>query len=190
MPDMVKLALAQVDFVVGDVEGNTGKILDKCRYACSEMQADLVVFPELSICGYPPEDLLFHSGMRSRIAQAVETIRTTVNDTAVMFGYPEYDGDCIYNSAVIFKKGEILAKYRKCLLPNYRVFDEKRYFASGKSPTVFKLNGRVILRPPVGLLALRQLLLSMALPMNLRVRRKESMLSEGVYKKSEFRQFI
>ncbi|MBJ90219.1 MAG: NAD+ synthase [Woeseia sp.] len=141
MTDRVKLALAQLDFIVGDVEGNTAKILDKCQHACFEMQADLVVFPELSICGYPPEDLLFHSGLQSRIAQAIETIRTTVKGTAVMFGYPEYDGDSIYNSAVVFKKGETLAKYRKCLLPNYRVFDEKRYFVSGKGPTVFKLNG-------------------------------------------------
>ena len=141
MTDKVTVALAQLDFIVGDVEGNTQKILDNCQRARSEIQADLVVFPELSICGYPPEDLLFHSGLRARIAQAVETIRTSVRETAVMFGYPEHDGDSIYNSAVVFKDGVCLARYRKSLLPNYRVFDEKRYFTPGKDAGVFKING-------------------------------------------------
>jgi NAD+ synthase (glutamine-hydrolysing) len=141
MNDKVSIALAQLDLIVGDVAGNTGKILDYSNRAHDEMQADLVVFPELSVCGYPPEDLLFHSGLKNRVNDAVERIRTSVRNIAVLFGFPEYDGNDIYNSAVVFRDGEILARYRKQLLPNYRVFDEERYFTAGKDASVFSLNG-------------------------------------------------
>ncbi len=141
MTSKLTVALAQLDLVVGDVAGNTGKILEYCGRAHEEMGADLVVFPELAICGYPPEDLLFHSGLRRRISDALEKIRTTVRDIAVLVGYPEYDGDDIYNAAVVFRNGKTLAQYRKHLLPNYRVFDEQRYFKPGKRPAVFALNG-------------------------------------------------
>jgi NAD+ synthase (glutamine-hydrolysing) len=141
MTDRVSIALAQVDLVVGDVTGNTEKILEYCDRARDEFQADLVIFPELSICGYPPEDLLFHSGLRRRVDNAVDKIRTSVRDIAVLFGYPEYDGDSIYNSSVVFRNGQTLAHYRKRLLPNYRVFDEMRYFAPGKDASVFSLKG-------------------------------------------------
>jgi NAD+ synthase (glutamine-hydrolysing) len=141
MTDRIKVALAQLDLVVGDVAGNTRKILEYCQRAHDEMQADLVVFPELSISGYPPEDLLFHSGLRRRVDAAIEEIRTTVRDIAVLIGYPEYDNDEIYNAAIVFKDGELLAQYRKHLLPNYRVFDEERYFTAGKQPAIFSLNG-------------------------------------------------
>ena len=126
MADKIVIALAQLDLVVGDVAGNTQRILDYCRQAHDEIRADLVVFPELSISGYPPEDLLFHTGLQARVANAVEKIRTEVRDIAVLFGYPEYDDGEIYNAAAVFKDGEMLASYRKQLLPNYRVFDEER----------------------------------------------------------------
>jgi NAD+ synthase (glutamine-hydrolysing) len=141
MGDRISVALAQLDFVVGDVEGNTDRILDYCVRARDEMQADLVVFPELSICGYPPEDLLFHSGFQRRVASAMERIRSTTRDIAVLVGYPEFEGDEIYNAAVIFKDGDPVAQYRKHLLPNYRVFDEERYFTAGREAAVFTLNG-------------------------------------------------
>ena len=141
MSDNVTIALAQVDLVVGDVAGNTEKICEYSARARDALRADLVVFPELSICGYPPEDLLFHSGLRRRVDNAVDSIRSSVKDIAVLFGFPEYDGDSIYNSAVVFRNGEVLAHYRKRLLPNYRVFDEVRYFTAGKDSSVFSLNG-------------------------------------------------
>jgi NAD+ synthase (glutamine-hydrolysing) len=141
MADKIVIALAQIDLVVGDVAGNTRRILDYCQRAHDELQADIVAFPELSISGYPPEDLLFHSGLQARVNEAVETIRREVRDIAVLIGYPEYDGDDIYNSAVVFKDGQVLAGYRKQLLPNYRVFDEERYFKAGSKPSVFLLNG-------------------------------------------------
>ena len=141
MNDKIIVALAQLDLIVGDVSGNTQKILDYSARAHDEMLADLVVFPELSISGYPPEDLLFHSGLQRRVDEAIAVIRDSIRDIAVLVGFPEYDGEDIYNSCAVFKDGAVLAHYRKQLLPNYRVFDEQRYFSAGKEPAVFSLGG-------------------------------------------------
>jgi len=144
MQSNVTIALAQLDLVVGDVVGNTAKILDYSARARDEMQADLVVFPELSICGYPPEDLLFHSGLRHMTEKAVAEIRDTVRDIAVIIGFPEYVDDQIFNSCAVFHDGELISKYRKKRLPNYSVFDEERYFTAGKDAAVFRINGIAI----------------------------------------------
>jgi NAD+ synthase (glutamine-hydrolysing) len=141
MTDKITVALAQLDLLVGDVTGNTQKILDYAARARDDWQADLIVFPELSVCGYPPEDLLFHSGLRRRVEHAMETIRDSVRGIAVLVGFPDYQDDDIFNACAVFKDGEVLAHYRKHLLPNYRVFDEKRYFTAGTSASVFTLNG-------------------------------------------------
>lgn len=141
MTDKITVALAQLDLTVGDVAGNTQKILDSAKQAREKMLADLVVFPELSICGYPPEDLLFHSGLRRRVEDAVEKIRASARDIAVLIGFPEYHGNDIYNACVVFRDGKVLARYRKHLLPNYAVFDEERYFTAGTEASVFTLNG-------------------------------------------------
>ena len=141
MTDKITIALAQFDYVVGDVAGNTQKILDHAARARDDMRADLVVFSELSVCGYPPEDLLFHAGLRRRIEKALETIRDSVRDIAVLVGFPDYQDDDIFNACVVFRDGEVLAHYRKHMLPNYGVFDEKRYFTAGREASVFTLNG-------------------------------------------------
>ena len=140
----VKVALAQVDLAVGDVSGNSAKILDYATRARDELHADLVVFPELSVCGYPPEDLLFHAGLRERIERAIAEIRDSVHGIAVLIGFPEYADDCIYNSCAVFSDGELLCGYRKHLLPNYRVFDEERYFTAGTDASVFRIQGIAI----------------------------------------------
>ena len=142
MSDAVKVALAQVDLVVGDVTGNTAKIIDCAHRARDEDGADIVLFPELALCGYPPEDLLFHAGLRHKVEAAVEQIRTEGAGIAVLVGFPEYSNrKTIYNACAVFKDGKLLASYRKHLLPNYAVFDEKRYFEPGKDASVFRLNG-------------------------------------------------
>lgn len=141
MNNKLKIALAQIDLVVGDVVGNAARITDYAVRARDEMQADLVVFPELSVCGYPPEDLLFHAGLRHRTELAVAEIRESVRGIAVLIGFPEYVKDTIYNSCAVFSDGKLLCGYRKHLLPNYRVFDEERYFTAGREPAVFRLNG-------------------------------------------------
>ncbi len=141
MKNSVILALAQLDFTVGDVAGNTAKILEYSTRARDELQADLVIFPELSVCGYPPEDLLFHSGLRSRVEKALTQIRDSIKGIAVLVGFPEYADDNIHNSCAVFSDGKLLCHYRKQRLPNYSVFDEMRYFTPGKDAAVFSLNG-------------------------------------------------
>ena len=141
MTDKITVALAQLDLVVGDVAGNTQKILEHVAQSRDEMSADLIVFPELSICGYPPEDLLFHAGLRRRVEQAMETIRGSVRDIAVMIGFPDFRDNQIFNACLVLRDGEVLARYHKHLLPNYSVFDEERYFTAGKEASVFTLNG-------------------------------------------------
>jgi NAD+ synthase (glutamine-hydrolysing) len=141
MNNTVTVALAQLDLVVGDVRGNADRIIEYADRARNEMRADLVVFPELSVCGYPPEDLLFHSGLRRRVDEALVRIRDSVRDIAVLIGFPEYHEDDIFNSCAVFRDGQQLAHYRKQILPNYRVFDEVRYFTPGKQASVFSLNG-------------------------------------------------
>jgi len=141
MGDAVKVALAQLDLKVGDVTGNTARIIDHARRARDTEGADLIVFPELSVCGYPPEDLLFHSGLRHAVERSVSEIREQVTGIAILVGFPEYADDVIYNSCAVFRDGRVLAHYRKRLLPNYAVFDEERYFKAGKDAAVFKLKG-------------------------------------------------
>ncbi len=141
MNDSVSVALAQLNLVVGDVAGNTARIIEYAERARDDLRADLVVFPELSVCGYPPEDLLFHAGLRRRVEAAVEKVRSTVRGIAVLLGYPEYVDDRIYNACVVLRDGRPGAHYRKQLLPNYSVFDEERYFEAGTEAATFKING-------------------------------------------------
>ena len=141
MAENIVVALAQLDFVVGDVHGNAERIIETAERAREELGADLVVFPELALSGYPPEDLLFHSGFRKRIRSAIDTIRERVRGVAMLVGFPEYDGDRIYNAAGVWRDGQELARYRKRLLPNYSVFDEERYFEAGKRAAVFSIKG-------------------------------------------------
>jgi len=144
----LRIALAQINVVVGDVAGNVELICATMNEACDQHGADLVVFPELAVCGYPPEDLLFQAGLRRQITPALDQIRAATEGSvcAALVGYPEYDGDEIYNSAALFAGGKCLANYRKHILPNYSVFDEERYFEPGDTPVVVEIKG-----VPVGL---------------------------------------
>ena len=141
MNGKLKVALAQLDLVVGGVADNTDRIVETAERARDELGADLVVFPELALSGYPPEDLLFHSGLRRRVAEGLRRISNDVRGIAVLVGFPEYSGDSIYNACAVYADGRELARYRKCLLPNYSVFDEERYFDAGKEAAVFTLGG-------------------------------------------------
>ena len=141
MDHTVKIALAQLDLAVGDIAGNTKKIIANANRARDELNADLIVFPELGVCGYPPEDLLFHGGFRRSVENAMDEIRNHVIGITVLLGFPEYDDDHIYNACAVFEDGKIVAHYRKQMLPNYSVFDEERYFTAGRDATVFKING-------------------------------------------------
>jgi NAD+ synthase (glutamine-hydrolysing) len=137
----LRCVLAQLNLVVGDVEGNTSRIIAAANRARDEFSADVVMVPELAVSGYPPEDLLFHSGMRSQVARSIGRLKAEVQGITLIAGYPEFDGDHIFNSALVLRDGAVLANHRKACLPNYRVFDEKRYFTPGTKPTVVDLNG-------------------------------------------------
>jgi len=137
----LKVAIAQINPVVGDVAGNVALILHKVAAARDELGAGLVVFPELALCGYPPEDLLFHGNMRRSVGRALEQLCTQVEGISVLVGYPEYEGDRIYNSAALIADGRVVANYRKRLLPNYGVFDEQRYFTAGDQACVVEIAG-------------------------------------------------
>ncbi len=137
----LRIALAQLNTLVGGVAANTEKVLAAARRARDELKADLLLCPELSLSGYPPEDLLFHRGFRHQIDAALARLRAEISGIGVLLGYPEYSGQQIYNSAALIDAGAMLANHRKACLPNYRVFDEKRYFEAGAQPTVTTFHG-------------------------------------------------
>jgi len=137
----LRCVMAQLNLVVGDVDGNTTRIVAAAHEARDRLQADVVLLPELAVSGYPPEDLLFHSGMRTRVARSLERLQDEVRGITLVAGYPEYDGTRIFNAAIVIRDGRVLANHRKACLPNYRVFDEKRYFTPGTDTTVLDLNG-------------------------------------------------
>ena len=141
MSDTLKIALAQLNFLVGDVHGNATRVITATRRARAEFGADLVLFPELTLSGYPPEDLLFHRGFRRQIELGLDRVRQEVQDASVVIGLPEYTRAGIYNSAALISGGVIAAIHRKAELPNYKVFDEKRYFQPGAQPTVVDREG-------------------------------------------------
>lgn len=141
MSASLRIALAQLNLFVGDVAGNTQRLIDTSAQARDELRADLVLFPELSISGYPPEDLLFHSGMRRQVKTALDRVRSETSGITVVAGYPEYAGEDIYNAAAVLRDGATVANYRKLELPNYSVFDEKRYFKHGRDSCIFELKG-------------------------------------------------
>src|SRR5580658_10336242 len=131
MSESLKIALAQLNLLVGDVRGNAARVIESARHARERLGADLVLYPELTLSGYPPEDLLFHRGFRRQIEQGLAQVKGAVTDIAVLVGFPEYTRAGIYNSAALIVRGEIAAIHRKAELPNYKVFDEKRYFRAG-----------------------------------------------------------
>lgn len=141
MSASLRIALAQLNLFVGDVAGNTQRLIDTSAQARDELRADLVLFPELSLTGYPPEDLLFHSGLRRQVKTAMDRVRSETSGITVVAGYPEYAEEGIYNAAAVLRDGTTVANYRKQELPNYSVFDEKRYFKHGRDTCIFELKG-------------------------------------------------
>jgi len=138
MSKSVRLLLAQENFCVGDIHGNTALILEKATEA-KALGVDVVAFPELAVTGYPPEDLLFRPGLHQKVAIALAEIASASVGIAIIVGYPERSGETLYNSAACFSDGALLANYRKQQLPNYSVFDEKRYFTPGQTPTIVEI---------------------------------------------------
>ena len=141
MGESLRIALAQLNLLVGDVKGNAARTIQCARAAHEAHGADVVALPELTLSGYPPEDLLFHRGFRRQIEAGLEEVCRQVPGPCVIVGYPEYTRSTIYNSAAFIAGGAIGAIHRKAELPNYKVFDEKRYFHAGAQPTVVECKG-------------------------------------------------
>jgi NAD+ synthase (glutamine-hydrolysing) len=140
-PKKLRLALGQLNLLVGDVAGNAKKIVAAAERACRDLETDLLVLPELTLSGYPPEDLLFHRGFRVAVEKGMETVRGAKTGCGFLVGFPEYAGTQIFNSAALIEAGQVRATHRKSCLPNYKVFDEKRYFQTGSQPTVVDFRG-------------------------------------------------
>jgi NAD+ synthase (glutamine-hydrolysing) len=136
----LKISLAQLNLFVGDVDGNATRVIEAANAARAQ-GADLVMFPELALAGYPPEDLLFHSGFRQQVQSALARVCRETSGIDVLVGHPEYDEGAIHNSAAFVRGGRVYATHRKQCLPNYKVFDEKRYFTPGRSPTLVDVKG-------------------------------------------------
>jgi len=134
----IRIALAQINVTVGDLEGNRAKIISWMHKA-RDNGAYLATFPELSVSGYPPEDLLLKQHFLADCQDCLNEIAAHSKDMAALVGFPEHCDGKTYNSAALMADGNILGVYRKIELPNYGVFDEKRYFHPGDSPLIFQL---------------------------------------------------
>ena len=132
----MKIALAQINCIVGDITGNANKILDYAKRAY-EGGASLIITPELALCGYPPEDLLFRDDFNRACEQALARLAQQVSGITILIGHPHQENGKLYNAASVIENGEITATYHKQCLPNYGVFDEERYFEAGFEPLVF-----------------------------------------------------
>ena len=140
MNNQLKFALAQINPTVGDLEGNFRKIQDYLQKA-RDLRADVVVFPELAICGYPPEDLLFREGFVRRAEEFILSLAQETKDIIAIVGYPRLREGKLYNSASVLTQQKLISVYDKHALPNYGVFDEKRYFAAGDKATIIEAKG-------------------------------------------------
>tara|TARA_Y100001960_G_scaffold331668_1_gene429421 strand:+ start:336 stop:2081 length:1746 start_codon:yes stop_codon:yes gene_type:complete len=137
-----RVALAQINVTVGDLDANTNKILENIANA-RDSGSDLVVFPELAVTGYPPEDLILKSHFLHDNLRCVEKIIQESKDIAVVCGFVDYDIDT-FNAAIFASNGKLIDTYRKIYLPNYGVFDEERYFRAGQQISIYEINGSKI----------------------------------------------
>jgi len=135
----VRIALAQLNTVVGDIEGNAARVTDALERA-ADAGADLTLVPELALTGYPPEDLLLRPELALASREALDAVAAGVRHGAALIGFVEWNGEC-YNSAALVADGRVQAVYHKRFLPNYGVFDEARYFAAGDAPLVVEVLG-------------------------------------------------
>ncbi|UTA47328.1 NAD+ synthase [Simiduia sp. 21SJ11W-1] len=137
----INLALAQINPMVGDIDGNTALVIETTRQAEQSQHADLVVFPELVLTGYPPEDLLLRPSLEWRIDRALQALCGAGFSAAILVGYPKVVAGRVFNMAGFIHQGRLVAEYAKQCLPNYQVFDEKRYFLPGNQACIVEIAG-------------------------------------------------
>ena len=140
--ETVTFALAQSHFLVGDIATNTEKMRTLALQA-REQGADVIVFPELALLGYPPQDLLLRPSLSGRVKNALSNL-SDIDDIVMIVGYPHVDHHGTFNSAAILHNGHQKGFYHKQVLPNYGVFDERRYFDKGRNQVLFDYKGITI----------------------------------------------
>lgn len=138
---VLTLVMAQLNPLVGDIPGNTALVIEYARRAVRDHGADVVIFPELMLTGYPPEDLLLRPSLDLRVSRAIDEIRTAQLSCHIIFGYPGREDGQLFNMLGVIHGGRLVARHRKNLLPNYQVFDEKRYFAAGDDTCLLDIAG-------------------------------------------------
>lgn len=153
MTDFLRVACAQIDLVVGDIDGNAQRIVDAMAWA-EDSQADVLLFPELALTGYPPEDLVLRDGFVAANIAELRVIAERSASTTSVIGFVDRSGGSnrddaghrrVHNAAALASGGRVRGIYHKCLLPNYGVFDEDRYFAAGQQPgALWEINGAVV----------------------------------------------
>ncbi|MDH2915792.1 MAG: NAD+ synthase [Gallionella sp.] len=136
----MKIAIAQINCLLGDLVGNSAKIADYAHRA-AEQGAEILLTPEMSLCGYPPEDLLLRDGFYRECDRALAELAKQTKDIILIVGHPHQVGDNRFNAASVLRDGKVVATYHKHELPNHSVFDEKRYFEQGHQACVFEAEG-------------------------------------------------
>jgi len=137
----LRIVMAQINLRVGDVAANTQRVIDAAIEARDKQQAQAIIFPELTLSGYPPEDLLMRQGLYRQIDAGLARICSAVKGIHLFVGYPRQQQGALYNAVAVIFNGKIVASYNKQCLPNYGVFDEKRYFSAGSEACVVAIEG-------------------------------------------------
>ncbi|MBI1731775.1 MAG: NAD+ synthase [Gammaproteobacteria bacterium] len=137
----MRIAIAQINLLVGDIDGNCDRILHWSELARTQQRAGLVIFPELALVGYPPDDLLLRPALHDRVRRALKRITAAAGDIDIIVGYPEQADNRLYNSCAWLRRGALYRNYRKQNLPNYGVFDEKRHFISHEALALGEIGG-------------------------------------------------
>ena len=137
----ISIGIVQENPIVGDIEGNLQLAINAIDKLSKQSSPDIFVFTEMFITGYPPEDLILRDDLLDAAYEAVEKLSEIKPESFIVIGYPKKEGDSIFNCAGVLRNKLVITEYKKQELPNYEVFDEKRYFQSGKGPGIFEVNG-------------------------------------------------
>lgn len=140
MSKSLRIVIAQLNLTVGDIEGNIQKHIHAAETARHAFSADIIVFPELSITGYPPEDLLLRPAFLARAANGLQQLLASIQDIHCVIGHPLEKDAKLFNACSLIYNGKIIGQYAKQHLPNYGIFDEKRYFHTGNQPCITNIN--------------------------------------------------
>ncbi len=141
MTQILKIAVAQLNFRVGKIGENLASIREASVQARDEWGCQLILFPELALCGYPPEDLLLREDFLDQTEEALSSLVKEVEGITVVVGHPSRSEGALFNSASVIREGRVIDRYHKQCLPNQGVFDEKRYFSAGEEPCVVDIEG-------------------------------------------------